>query len=144
MKYVVSIVISLLVGLGLGYAVFHDGASNQPVGGTIRTTDSHFVSGFYAGSTDQFSVNSSGNVSTSGTVAVSGTTSFTGAVSATANRGTVVTSAAGTGTTTVPSGAVCVASATGATGTISTYASTSGTTLTVKGTPSQAFQFVCF
>jgi len=73
-KYILSVV-SLLVGLGFGYGVFHNGANqSELLGSNVRTIASNFVNGFYAGSTDQFAVDSSGNASTTGTVSAVGIT----------------------------------------------------------------------
>ncbi len=68
-KIVIAIV-ALLVGLGLGYPLFHHGGE-QVLGGVYETNVSHYGNGFYAGQTDQYSVDSSGNVSTTGTVTAS-------------------------------------------------------------------------
>jgi hypothetical protein len=69
MKTFVSIVVALLVGLGLGYFIIpHPGESQrgQMAGGIVEIDASKFVNGFYAGESDQFSVNSAGVVSTTG------------------------------------------------------------------------------
>jgi hypothetical protein len=151
MNKVIVCVVSLLVGLGLGYVIPHGATTPERAGG-IRITADHFVGGLYAGEADELSIDGDGDISTSGTVTFSGTNTLSGAttvsgaftVSNSGNTGVVVTPASGTATTTVKSGAVCVANLISATSTISTYASTTGTTLTIKGAPSQAFQYICF
>lgn len=64
MKYIISIVASLLVGLGFGYLVFHNGASTGPVGGDYNLNKTQFIEGFTAGRTNQFSVSNAGALTT--------------------------------------------------------------------------------
>ena len=68
-KFILPIVL-LLVGVGLGYLIPH-GASDSKVGGYRRTAD-YFNGGFYAGESDQFSVDTSGNLTTTGNYTTTG------------------------------------------------------------------------
>jgi hypothetical protein len=68
MKKLLAIFAAILFLGSVGVVVTRK-ASNQGAVGAYRETYEHFVGGFYAGSTDQFSVDSSGNVSTSGDLA---------------------------------------------------------------------------
>lgn len=136
--------LSLLVGLGLGYLVFQQEATKAPsqdmAGAQVQNDTFNFTGGFTAGSSNQLTVDSSGNLTNSGTLVQSGALT----VSNSGNVGATSTTAGGVVTATVRSGAICVANDATATGTISTFASTTGTTLTIKGTPSHLFQYVCF
>jgi hypothetical protein len=128
MNKFIAYVLLLLVGVGLGYSLPHGAKQSNPnVAGIYETNPTQFISGFTAGSTNQFSVSSTGAVSTS----------------ATANKGTL-TLVAGTATTTVAAGSICVASNTTASGTVETYASTSGSTLTVKGNGTNQVNYLCW
>lgn len=138
-KFIIGF-LSLLVGLGLGFSIPH--GAQQPVakvGGLVNNLASHFTSGFYAGTTDQFSVSSAGALSTSGGITSTGAVVASSAV----NKGTL-TLVAGTATTTVTSGAICVASNTTASSTVETYASTTGATLTVKGSGTNQVNYFCW
>lgn len=61
MKKFLSYFAVLLVGLGFGFLVFHNGAQKTPsVGGSVENTAVHFTGGLYAGTTDQWAVDTTG------------------------------------------------------------------------------------
>jgi hypothetical protein len=64
-KFIVIVLASLLVGVGLGYSLPHGAKTEGPVGAGVEI-NSDFTYGFTAGSSRQMSVDSSGNLSTSG------------------------------------------------------------------------------
>jgi hypothetical protein len=66
-KFILPIVL-LVVGFGLGFAIPHGTHNSEVLGGLYSPNTSHFVSGLYAGSSDQFSVDSSGNATTTGAI----------------------------------------------------------------------------
>lgn len=71
MKKLSISVIAALAVLGLVFVVFHHGKqpTSQPVvGGLYETNPTQFVSGFSAGSVNQYAVDSSGNLASTGTV----------------------------------------------------------------------------
>jgi hypothetical protein len=77
MNKVVIGIVSLLVGLGFGYFV-HNGANQEAsFGARPRTIVENFVNGLYAGTTNQLSVDESGNLSTSGNATSSNMTAAT-------------------------------------------------------------------
>ncbi len=72
------IIVSLLVGLGLGYFVSHGAKFGDSLVSTVAT---HYVNGINVGSSDQFAVNGSGAITASGAITSTGAFTTTGAAS---------------------------------------------------------------
>jgi len=64
-------VVSLAVSLYTGFI------GGQELGGTVENFPTRFTNGLYAGTTDQFSISSTGAISTSGNLATTGIVSST-------------------------------------------------------------------
>ena len=88
MKYVISIVVSLLVGLGLGFAIPHGANVSQKVGGAVQINET-FPYGFYAGLTRQFQVTSAGAISSSGAITTTGALTGAAVTGSTYNTATI-------------------------------------------------------
>lgn len=102
-KLLASVAVAVVVGVGLGFLfdspkVVERVVEREAPVGSRRIADDHFVNGFYAGSTDQFSVSSTGVLSSSGgittTGALTGTTFASGSVGASSSTPAALGSAA--------------------------------------------------
>lgn len=74
MKTILSIAAAVIVVAGGSFLLFHNTqpvtnqAGDVALGGLYQPNVSHFASGFYAGGSDQFYVDSSGNATTTGSI----------------------------------------------------------------------------
>jgi len=82
-KFVIAIIVTFVVGMGLGYALPHAAkqTGERVLGAAqVQLNSTQFAGGVSAGSTEQFSVDTSGNLTTTGALS-SGSQTVTGNVS---------------------------------------------------------------
>jgi len=122
-KYIVSVIIALVVGVGFGFYL----DKGEQFGGTVHSTQERFPQGIRAGTSDQFTLSSVGGITTSGgfttTGALTGTTFASGSVGSSSSSPAALGSAA--------SGHFIIATS-GSTGNASSTAVTANSTIIIQ------------